>query len=44
MVQKSTPKKKKKETVLPAYLVYEGINGKALPYNGFKEVLDKTKK
>jgi len=44
MVQKSTPKKKKKETVLPAYLVYEEIDGKALPYKGFKEVLAKTKK
>jgi len=36
--------KKKKETVLPAFLVYEEIDGKALPYTGFKDVLTKKKK
>ena len=36
--------KRKKITILPAYVVYEEIDGKALPYKGFKEVLSKEKK
>ncbi len=36
-------KGKKAATKIPAYLVYEVVNGKPIYYKGYKEVLDKTK-
>lgn len=43
IIQK-VPRRKRKVEKIPSYLVYETLNGKVLPYKGYKEVLAKKKK
>ena len=38
------PRRKRKLEKIPSYLVYETLNGKVLPYKGYRDVLDKKKK
>lgn len=38
------PRQKKKLEKIPSYLVYETLNGKIMPYKGYKDVLTKKKK
>ena len=42
MVSTNIPAKRKRK--VPAYLIYETLNGKPLYYKGYKEVLNKKKK
>lgn len=38
------PRQKKKLEKIPSYLVYETLNGKIMPYKGYKDVLAKKEK
>lgn len=43
-ITQKVPRRKRKVEKIPSYLVYETLNGKVLPYKGYKEVLAKKKK
>lgn len=43
-ITQKVPRRKRKIEKIPSYLVYETLNGKVLPYKGYKDVLAKKKK